>query len=281
VNDLRRRSVGAPAARSTLLTILGEYLLHMDDGAWQETLVNALNATGYKTHAARQAVARSVAAGWLRTERRGRPSRAYLTDETVGMLREGAERIFSFGRPAPWSGQWLLIVLRVPEEQREVRHRVRTQLAWAGFGSLGNGLWITPHVERERELASLARQTDAAEIVSFRAELGAIGEPARLMNDAWDLKAVAKDYRAFITRFSRLRPTAPEASFRAQTQLVHEWRKFPYLDPDLPEQMLPANWPRSAALKVFEKQHAAWNDAAQDYFRALDASVHTRAASAA
>jgi phenylacetic acid degradation operon negative regulatory protein len=31
---LRRRSVGAPAARSTLLTILGEFLLPRPDGAW-------------------------------------------------------------------------------------------------------------------------------------------------------------------------------------------------------------------------------------------------------
>src|SRR3954447_22252522 len=58
VNDqLRRRSVGAPAARSVLLTILGEYVLPAPDGAWQETLVGALNTMDYKTHAARQAVA--------------------------------------------------------------------------------------------------------------------------------------------------------------------------------------------------------------------------------
>ena len=48
-----------------------------------------------------------------------------------------------------WDGRWLLLVLRVPEQRRELRHQLTTQLAWAGFGSLGNGLWITPHVDRE------------------------------------------------------------------------------------------------------------------------------------
>ena len=74
-DQLRRRAVGAPAARSVLLTLLGEYVLPRRPGVWQETLINALCALDYKTQAARQALARSVTAGWLRTERHGRRSR--------------------------------------------------------------------------------------------------------------------------------------------------------------------------------------------------------------
>ena len=253
-----------------LLTVAGEYVLPSADGVWQETLVSALNTMGYKTHAARQALARSVSGGWLRTERHGRRSRVYLTDDTADMLRSGAERIYGFGRPWQWEGRWLLVVLRVPEEQRDVRHLVRSQLAWAGFGSLGGGLWISPHVEREAELEAMTREASAAELLSFRAELGSIGEPERLVADAWDLDIVAKTYRDFVARFGRLRPKTPEAVFRAQTQLVHDWRKFPFLDPDLPEHMLPPGWPRSKARRVFEEQHAAWHEPAQDYFRSLD-----------
>ena len=35
-DQLRRRSVGAPAARSLLLTILGEYVLPRGEPVWQE-----------------------------------------------------------------------------------------------------------------------------------------------------------------------------------------------------------------------------------------------------
>ena len=85
-NQLRRRSVGAPAARSVLLTLLGEYVLPSPEGVWQETLINALGSMDYKTQAARQALARSVTAGWLTTERHGRRSRVSLTPETAEML---------------------------------------------------------------------------------------------------------------------------------------------------------------------------------------------------
>src|SRR5215212_8629938 len=55
---LRRRSVGPPAARSVLLTLLGEFVLPTPKGVWQETLIHALGALEYKTQAARQALAR-------------------------------------------------------------------------------------------------------------------------------------------------------------------------------------------------------------------------------
>ncbi|MGH2945139.1 MAG: PaaX family transcriptional regulator [Solirubrobacteraceae bacterium] len=271
MNDqLRRRSVGAPAARSVLLTMLGEYVLPRPDGVWQETLIGALGALEYKVQAARQALARSVSAGWLCTERHGRRSRVHLTEETAEMLRTGAGRIYGFGEPREWAGRWLLVVLRVPEQRREVRHQVRTRLAWAGLGSLGGGLWITPHVERENELRELAGDGSVVELLSFRAELGTIGEPQRIISEAWDLAAVADGYRQFIARFGRLRPKTPEAVFRNQTMLVHSWRKFPFLDPDLPERVLPSGWPRRRAHDVFQERHALWHQTAQEYFRSLE-----------
>jgi phenylacetic acid degradation operon negative regulatory protein len=273
VNDqLRRRSVGAPAARSVLLTMLGEYVLALRGGVWQETLVGCLGALGHKPQAARQALARSVSAGWLRTERHGRRSRVHLTPETAAMLATGAERIYRFGAPWAWDGHWLLVVLRVPEQRREVRHQLRTRLAWAGFGSLGGGLWISPHADHEAEVREMAAPGAGAEILSFRAELGSIGDPARLIAEAWELDAVAAAYRAFLARFGRLRPTTPEAVFRAQTLLVHEWRRFPFLDPDLPERMLPAGWPRSRAHDLFAERHRSWHGGAQGYVAALEAA---------
>jgi len=219
-----------------------------------------------------------VTAGWLRTERHGRRSRVHLTSATHEMLRSGTERIYSFGDPWTWDGRWLLVVLRVPEERREVRHRVRVRLAWAGFGSLGGGLWISPHVERERELQDVALAGSVAEVVSFHAEIGDVGDPLRVVAEAWDLDAVAAAYRSFIARFGRLRPGSAEAMFRAQTQLVHEWRRFPFLDPDLPAGMLPARWPRKRAHDLFGERHAQWHSAAQEYFGALEAAGQRPAA---
>lgn len=276
---LRRRSVGSPAARSLLMTILGEYVL-AGDGAWQETLVAALGAIGYREQAARQALSRSARAGWLETERHGRRARILLTEAGRQLLTTGAERIYSFGQPWDWDGRWLLVVLRVPEQRRDIRHQLRSRLAWAGFGSLGNGVWITPHVERESELSSAIRDEPLADARSFFAELAEIDDPQQLVADAWDLADVREHYAAFIKDFARVRPSTPETYFRQQTLLVHAWRRFPFLDPDLPESLLPGDWPRERAHSLFTDRHSRWATGAGRYFTQLDASYgfDTRAA---
>lgn len=262
--------MGAPAARSVLLTILGEYVRPLNGGVWQESLVKALEQLGYKTHAARQAIARSVSGGWLETERCGRRSRLTLTPPTRDMLGRGAARIYSFGEEWDWDGRWLLLVMRVPEERREIRHQARTQLAWSGFGSLGGGLWISPHTDREGALGRLVDEAGVTAVQSFRAELGELGDPRRLIAEAWDTDAVARAYKDFVATFGRVRARDDAACFAAQTRLVHEWRRFPFVDPDLPSDVLPSRWPRRRAYELFHARHAAWADGAQAFFRALE-----------
>lgn len=279
--QLRRRSVGAPAARSLLLTMLGEYVLPRSGGVWQETLVAALASLGYSQQAARQALSRSTRDGWLSTERHGRRARMSLTGRTAELLRTGAERIYSFGQPWEWDGRWLVVVLRVPEDRRAVRHQLRSRLAWAGLGSLGGGVWLTPHVEREAELAAAINEEPAAEATSFVAALGSLGNPNELARAAWDLDRVRRQYRAFIDDFTRVSPSTAEACFRRQTMLVHAWRKFPFLDPDVPAALLPARWPRARAQALFVDRHQRWDAPARAFFEGLESGQGTITAQAA
>ncbi len=271
MNDqLRTRSVGSPATRSVLLTILGEYVLERGV-VWQETLVTVLGSMGFKEQAARQAIARSTRDGWLVTERRGRRSRVSLTPSCEELLRSGAARIYGFGTPWDWDGRWLLVAVRVPERRRELRHELRTRLSWAGFGSLGGGLWISAHADRELEIGTAVGHDPDAVVLSFVATSGSLSEPSRIAGEAWDLAGVQTAYTDFIAVCRRLSPKSDEAAFRAQTSLVHAWRKFPFLDPDLPTELLPAGWPRARAYELFRARHGTWSAPAQGFIDELEA----------
>ena len=280
-DQLRRRSVGAPAARSLLLTIPGEYVLPRGEAVWHETLVGALVSVGYTHQAARQALARSVRDGWLESSRHGRRARVSLSSRTADLLRTGAERIYSFGSPWRWDDRWLVLVLRVPEARREVRHQLRIRLAWAGLGSMGGGVWLTPRVEREAELRDAVLGAPAAEATSFVASLGALGRVEDVVAAAWDLDQVREQYESFVEDFAAIRPSSDEAFFRMQTLLVHAWRKFPFVDPDLPTELLPAGWPRRRAHELFTGRHGRWRKPAQAFFESLEAGRSPRAAQAA
>ncbi len=235
--------------------------------------MRALTTLDYTEQAARQAVARSSREGWLETERIGRRARLTLSGATSALLETGARRIYSFAGPQTWDGRWLMIVIRVAEENRSVRHQLRSSLAWAGFGSLGGGIWLTPHVDREREVIATIERESHASAVSFISELGAIGDLHDIVAGAWDLDGVREQYAEFIGRFSRSRPTQPAACFREMTLMVHAWRKFPFLDPDLPEALIPPRWPRARAHALFVDRHERWGQVAGEFFDQLESSV--------
>ncbi|NUU21858.1 MAG: PaaX family transcriptional regulator [Streptomycetaceae bacterium] len=267
----RRQQVGAASARSLLMTLLGEYVLPHGGEAWTSTLLKVLDGLGVEEKSARQALARTAADGWITSERAGRRVRWVLTPPGRRLLTEGAERIYSFGAPGPaWDGRWLVVMATVPETQRRLRHQLRTKLMWAGFGSPAPGMWISPHPARAPEAEEIMRELGLdASAFSFCGAFGGIGSQRTMVDQAWDLGEIAAQYEAFLDEFAGLRPAPGAEVVLAQVRLVHEWRRFPFLDPRLPSELLPARWIGDRAAKVFTRLHGAWQAQAQASWSAL------------
>jgi phenylacetic acid degradation operon negative regulatory protein len=278
VNDhaSRRRETGAASARSLLLTVLGEFVLPRDVPAWTGALVTALGEVGIEEKAARQALSRTAAEGLLTSDRDGRRVRWRLTPAGNQLLVHGTERIYGFGRRLqPWDGRWLVLAVSVPETQRQLRHRLRTRLTWAGLGSPMPGLWVTPDAEKEKEVAA-AIQELGVESFSFTGPFGQIGEQQRVVQQAWALDDVERRYRDFLETVSMMRATSRLEAFTAQVRLVQEWRRFPFLDPALPPQLLPDDWPAPAAADLFHRRHDEWHADAQAHWDDVCSSAAAR-----
>ncbi|MEV7383896.1 PaaX family transcriptional regulator [Streptomyces lydicus] len=261
----RRREVSHASARSLLMTLLGEFVLPRDRPVWTSVLVEALSAFDVEEKSARQALARTAAEGWLVSERVGRRVRWSLTPPGRRLLTEGARRIYEFGSTeSQWDGRWLVVLVSVPEAKRDLRRQVRTQLTWAGFGSPEAGVWVTPHTNREAEALSVLKDLGLASgAMSFTATYGVLGSESTMVDRAWDLSELEERYEAFIDEFTGPSPADRSAALLAQTRLVHEWRRFPFLDPQLPRDLLPANWSGAQAAELFHHKHAEWRPAAQ------------------
>jgi phenylacetic acid degradation operon negative regulatory protein len=261
---IRRREVRHTSARSLLMTVLGEFVLPAGRPVWTWVLVDTLAAFGVAEKSARQALARAAAEGLLVSERVGRRTRWDLTPAGRRLLTEGAHRIYDFGHgERPWDGRWLLLLVSVPEAKRDLRHRLRTRLSWAGFGSPEAGVWISPHLGREGEALDVVKELGLAGCaMSFTATFGTIGGEDTMVSRAWDLTGLEQRYEAFLADFSALEPAGPAGVLHAQTRLVHEWRRFPFLDPQLPQALLPGNWSGSKAAELFHRRHAEWHQAA-------------------
>jgi phenylacetic acid degradation operon negative regulatory protein len=267
----RRHAAGAPSARGLLFTVLGEFVLPGGGTAWTSAVIAAFARLGVAEKATRQALMRTAAGGWLRPEKAGRRTRWHLTGAGRRLLTEGAERIYSFTPSAEnWDGRWLLVAARVPDADRSARHAVRTRLAWAGFGALAPGLWISAHPEREAEAARVLREAgldgDAHLFVATRS--GLAGADA-MVHAAWDLAAIEREYERFIAEFAG---PGPDDVLAAQVALVHAWRRFPAIDPSLPRSLLPDRWSGLEAARLFAGRHRRWSEDAQREWRRLNAA---------
>jgi len=258
-----------------MLTVLGEFVLPSAEPPWTATLLHVARGLGLAEKSARQALARLAADGWITPGRAGRRVRWALTQPGHELLAEGAARIYSFGREnPPWDGRWLVLMVSVPESRRQLRHRLRTRLTWAGFGSPVPGVWISPQPAREAEAKQVIGELGlAAETFSFTGPFAGIGSQRSMVEQAWHLGELAGSYREFLARFGGLRPGPGDDTLFAQIRLVDAWRRFPLADPGLPPELLPPDWIGTRAAAVFAGQHAAWQPPARARWAELAAAA--------
>jgi phenylacetic acid degradation operon negative regulatory protein len=253
------------------MTVLGEFVLPRDRPVWTSVLVDVLGILEVEEKSARQALARSSAEGWVVSERVGRRVRWSLTPPGRRLLTEGAERIYAFRTDSGiWDGRWLMLIVSVPESKRDLRHRLRTRLTWAGFGSPVSGVWVSPEVGRQREAQQIVSELGLdSQAMSFTSRYGEVGEQESMVERSWDLTNLKNRYEDFIDKFTGLNPKPGEPVLRAQTELVHEWRRFPFLDPQLPSELLPGDWSGAKAAELFHRTHVDWRPGAQEHWDSL------------
>jgi phenylacetic acid degradation operon negative regulatory protein len=256
------------SAKALLLTVLGELVLPGGGEAWTRSLVEVLGVLGVEEKNARQAVARSADQGFIAGQRVGRRVRWGLTSDGRELLTTGTRRIYGLGaREATWDGRWLVVLCSVSEDQRAKRHRLQRRLGFVGFGFLSAGVAISTHLDREpMAVATLAELGLLDTAVVLRAEAADLPAAADLLHRAWDLDDLAGRYRAFIAAVVARRPAGALEEVAALVQLVHEWRRFPFVDPEIPDELLPPGWPGHEARSLFDDRHARWSPTATAWF---------------
>jgi phenylacetic acid degradation operon negative regulatory protein len=136
-------------------------------------------------------------------------------------------------------------------------------------------MWLSPH-DREREVVT---PIDELEVGGYAGVM--VGRPAAgldfraLVSQAWDLDALDERYLAFMEEFS---PSAEAGTprgmderqaFLLRTRLVHVFRRFPALDPELPDELMHAPRHRAEAVALFHNLYAALAPTAQRHFDAV------------
>jgi phenylacetic acid degradation operon negative regulatory protein len=265
------RAVSRP--NSFIFTLYGDMVhrLEPDGTLWIGALIRIMASLGISSQAVRQAVSRMSRQGWLIARREG--NRAYYAVTLRGRRRieELSPRIY--GPVIEWDGRWRLLSYAIGEAHRRHRERLRKELSALGWAPLSPSTWISPSdtLGAAREAAAATETLDAIHL--FTAQYSGPLRDRELLDRCWDVNRIAAAYREFVARYSpRFErelshgDLGDEAALVERLWLVHDYRRFTYVDPGLPSELLPAHWPGTAAAALFREYYAAIEKKSQRFF---------------
>lgn len=253
-------------ARSALFDLYGDHLRPRGGRAPVSALVRLLAPLGIAPPAVRTAVSRMVRQGWLLPIRLATGPGYLLTAKAARRLDDAATRIYRTTK-FHWDGRFDLIVSETLPARRD-RSRLRTSLAFLGYGSLDEQTWVAtrPGEDVDAVLTDLGVRYERFTASHTAGSTGATS----LVHRAWDLAGIEREYNRFV---SELQPivaavgsrTDDKTAYAARFRLVHAWRTFLFRDPQLPAALLPDEWSGTRAAAFFDRHAGRLRPAADRY----------------
>jgi phenylacetic acid degradation operon negative regulatory protein len=261
-------------AGSLVITVFGDSIFPHGNSVGLVSLIGALEPFGLNARQLRTAVFRLVREGWLEAQQKGRRSFYSLTETGVRQFTRAARRIYAARRPQ-WDGRWTLVIpAQVPATGRET---LRRELLWLGYGAIHPGVYAHPTGDRRSLDETLQERKLANNVVVLTAQTGDIASAEgmkELCRECWRLDQIAARYIDFLNRFrpalpslQRARAPDPAQCFQLRTLLIHEYRRILLHDADLPNALLPEDWPGRRALILAKTLYALVQQGAVVYLR--------------
>lgn len=270
----------APASE-LLPTLLGDYWFHSRGYIASAALVRLLGEFGAGADAARAALSRLARKDVLQVVRQGRRTAYRLSPALADAAAKQGRRLMRFGaEPVDWDGVWTCVAFSVPEppegdveHSSSLRRRLRQRLRILGMGALFDGLWITPHAPLDA-LDRCLTELGIVESTVLRVTEVPRSEGVALV-DAWDLAALRHRYDEVFRLVEGIDARLDEGTLGSaealllRTELMRRWRSLAMADPQLPDVLLPADWPCRTARARFESAYDALGPLAEDRVREL------------
>lgn len=247
------------ASQHVLVTMLAEFWRMTDLWLPARAVVRLAEDVGLSRSAVTTALSRLAARGVLENDGGGRSSRYRFTAAARDRLVIGHRQVTEFGDPAtPWDRRWTAIAFSVPEAERDTREAFRARLKWLGFAPVYGALWFSPK-DRIAQVTETAQGYGVDDFMAFRVEDSALNGRRPVLVNSEELPARYADFAdRNENRLGILHESQENhrGAFRMRIEAMDEWRAFPWDDPGMPYELLPAGWPLGRARSTFINVYA-------------------------
>ena len=247
-------------AGSLIISVFGDAVLPRGGRVWLGSLIRLLEPLELNERLIRTSVFRLAKEEWLRTETVGRRADYVLTHSGRRRFEEASRHIYASHAPL-WDRRWRLI-LAVGEFDAREREHLRRALFWQGFGVLGADCFVHPSADLTAAFDALIAEGLAPlldrlmPLLAADSRAGLAANDADLVRRAWNLDELAKAYAGFVATYlpilgelrrDRQAAVGDADAFLLRTLLIHDYRRLLLRDPELPDVLLPADWPGQKA----------------------------------
>lgn len=257
---------------SLIISVFGDAVSQHGSAVWLGSLIKALEPFGLNQRQIRTAVFRLVQEDWLSARQMGRRSYYSFTEAGHRHYEKAARRIYHANRE-PWDRKWTLVLPALCDNRE--KELLRRELSWLGYGALTPGMFGHPSGDRQSLDETLLELKLTDKVVVLTAGTGDVVSRAvlrELCRDCWNLGGIENRYNQFIRRFSaiyratrRARKMDDEQCFQVRTLLIHEYRRIQLQDSDLPEELLPPDWPGNPAYNLAKNIYGLVQKGSVDY----------------
>jgi phenylacetic acid degradation operon negative regulatory protein len=266
-----------PRAKSVVMTLFGDVIRPHGGALWLGSLIRLLAPFGISDRLVRTSVYRLAEEGWLGAQREGRRSLYTLKPGAARRFERAYKRIYSPSHLA-WDGEWTLLFSPTGTLNGPQRARLRKELTWEGFGAIAPLAFVHPNPDHETVDEILQRTQARSHVFTTTMSQSQllVGRPLDdLIGQCWRLETISGEYERFIRWFSVLPPLLneritldPELAFVIRTLLIHEFRRVQLHDPQLPLELLPADWAGKVAYELCREIYRLTFERAEQYILA-------------
>jgi phenylacetic acid degradation operon negative regulatory protein len=238
--------------------------------AW--AVVRVLRELGMTETAARGALTRLRKAGRIEARRSGRTVYYHMTEASLRVMGEMTRRIE--GHAPDWDGTFHGLLYSIPERHRAYRDSLRRFATLAGFGMLRPGLLVSPWLGPWPVSSFIDRAPSGSHILQLQLQVPR-SEAREVAAEAWELPKLATLYRRKIAMLDRTterletRPPGGRLALRTFAATLESVFETVVIDPGLPTELLPEDWPQPRLVEAMERFYPAVGRLAIERLREL------------
>lgn len=150
-----------------------------------------------------------------------------------------------------WDGKWRILSYEIPEKKRDLRDKLRREVAGWGLGPWHRSFWLTPHPITDNLKDLVSQKEEEKFIQAFESE-HVFGNKDILIEKVWGKSALDKRYRELFKIWHEILSKELDKAEKYRL-VINQYIPILRADPGLPSELIGKSWIGFEAFQIYKE----------------------------